>query len=395
MRLVHLSDVHLGYRQYQRLTPGGVNQREADVATTFRTAIDQIIGLQPELIVVAGDVFHTVRPSNRAILHAFLQFSRLVQSLPGTKVVLVAGNHDAPRSTEAGGILQLFAQLGIEVVDTDARHIRFPDLDVSVLAVPGITGIERPRLAPDPNARYNVLTFHGGVEGALPEGPDRAAFEVPYRELRAAQWSYVALGHYHVYREVASNAYYSGSIDHTSLDMWGDLREERDANIAGKGFIERDLETGDHTFHVIPGTRVLIDLMPIDARGLTAAEVSDRIRGAVESWPGGIDDKIVRLRVREITRSIVRELDHKAIRDYKRRALNFKLDLYPPERRTSVGSGAPGGRRMIDLSDVVREKLTARPLDADIDRAAFIEQAVSYVKEADVAEVAPAALANT
>ena len=39
MRLVHLSDLHLGYRQYQRLTPGGVNQREADVATTFRTLV--------------------------------------------------------------------------------------------------------------------------------------------------------------------------------------------------------------------------------------------------------------------------------------------------------------------------------------------------------------------
>ena len=34
MRLVHLSDLHLGYRQYQRLTPGGINQREADVAAT-------------------------------------------------------------------------------------------------------------------------------------------------------------------------------------------------------------------------------------------------------------------------------------------------------------------------------------------------------------------------
>jgi hypothetical protein len=32
LRLVHLADLHLGYRQYQRLTPRGINQREADVA---------------------------------------------------------------------------------------------------------------------------------------------------------------------------------------------------------------------------------------------------------------------------------------------------------------------------------------------------------------------------
>ena len=66
MRLVHLSDLHLGYRQYQRLTPGGVNQREADVAATFRTAIDRVIALEPDVIVFAGDIFHAVRPPNAA-----------------------------------------------------------------------------------------------------------------------------------------------------------------------------------------------------------------------------------------------------------------------------------------------------------------------------------------
>src|SRR3954468_24619102 len=105
MRLVHLSDLHLGYRQYQRLTPTGINQREADIAKTFSTAIDRIIALAPEVVVVAGDIFHSVRPTNLAILHAFRQFGRLVQSLPGTAVVMVAGNHDTPRSTETGGIL--------------------------------------------------------------------------------------------------------------------------------------------------------------------------------------------------------------------------------------------------------------------------------------------------
>src|SRR4051812_18982567 len=125
MRLVHLSDLHLGYRQYQRLTPGGVNQREADVAATFRTAVDRVVALRPEAVVVAGDVFHTVRPTNQAILHAFLQFARLRQSLPDAAIVIVAGNHDVPRLAETGGILQLFAQLGLEVVDREARLLTF------------------------------------------------------------------------------------------------------------------------------------------------------------------------------------------------------------------------------------------------------------------------------
>src|SRR3954469_5510406 len=137
MRLVHLSDLHLGYRQYQRLTPGGVNQREADVAATFRTAVDRVVALRPEAVVVAGDIFHTVRPTNQAILHAFLQFGRLRNALPEAAMVLVAGNHETTRLPETGGILQLLAQLGIEVVDRDARRISFRGGELSVLAIPG------------------------------------------------------------------------------------------------------------------------------------------------------------------------------------------------------------------------------------------------------------------
>ena len=97
MRLVHLSDLHLGFRQFQRSTPGGINQREADVAKSFTNALDKIITLRPDVVLIAGDVFHTVRPTNPAILHAFTQFSRLMRELPEAKVVIAAGNHDLPR----------------------------------------------------------------------------------------------------------------------------------------------------------------------------------------------------------------------------------------------------------------------------------------------------------
>ncbi|MFN8579671.1 MAG: metallophosphoesterase, partial [Gemmatimonadaceae bacterium] len=91
MRLIHLSDLHLGFRQFQRTTPTGINQREADVAQVFRQTIDKIIELAPDLVIIAGDVFHNVRPSNPAILTAFQQFSKLTQELPDAIVVMLAG----------------------------------------------------------------------------------------------------------------------------------------------------------------------------------------------------------------------------------------------------------------------------------------------------------------
>ncbi|MEP6494036.1 MAG: DNA repair exonuclease [bacterium] len=396
MRLVHLSDLHLGYRQYQRLTPGGVNQREADVAATFRAAIDKIIAIAPDLIFIAGDIFHTVRPTNQAILHAFMQFSRLARSLPGAKIVLVAGNHDTPRSSETGGILRLFEQIGLTVVDTEPRILDFPEHDLSILAVPDVPMVTAPRLRLSGGSRFNVMVAHGEVQGMIAGHfvADRAALVISRDDLSAGRWDYVALGHYHVYSEVAPNAFYSGSIDYTSADTWGELYEERQARISGKGFIEHDLITGEHVFHALPPARPLIDLPPIRVARATAATVDAQIRDAVASVTGGIDDKIVRLLVRDITRPIARELDHKAIRDYKRRALSFNLDLRAPETaaRQAVG-GAPSRRP--SLNEMVKEKLMTRPLDADIDRAALVTRGLAYLDEAQLVSLPPSAIAES
>jgi DNA repair exonuclease SbcCD nuclease subunit len=396
MRLVHLSDLHLGFRQYQRLTPGGANQREVDVARTFERTIDAVIARKPDLVVIGGDVFHAVRPSNPAILHAFAQFSKLRAALPHALLVMVAGNHDAPKTTETGCILRLFKACDMHVVDVTAERLHFPARDLSILAVPDAPTAVRPVFAPDPTARWNVLLVHGEVEGILPKEAmptDRAAIEITKEELRAPEWSYVALGHYHVYRAVAPNAYYSGSIDYTSANAWGEIHEERAAGVPGKGFIERDLATGEHAFHPLPPSRPLLELPEIVARGMSAAELDAAIRATVEQAPGGIDEKIVRLIVRDVPRHIARELDHKALREFKRRALHFHLLAYKPDvQRHDVG-GAPGRRP--SLPDIVREKLRTRLLPSDVDREALVALGLRYLEEADaVVAVEPALVAS-
>jgi exonuclease SbcD len=394
MRLVHLSDLHLGFRQYQRLTPGGLNQREADVAAAVRQAIDTTIALRPDLVLIAGDVFHTVRPSNPAILHGFQQLSRLVRELPDASFVMVAGNHDVPRSTETGCILRLFTPLGIEVVDAEARRVHFPEKRLSVLALPDTLG-PRPALTPDPNAEYNVLLLHGEVAGILPPAlldAERARIEITPEELGAERWNYVALGHYHVYRQVAPNAYYSGSIEYTSSNTWGEMLEERQSRIPGKGLIEHDLATGAHRFHPIAASRAFADLGSVSATGMTAADLDAAVRDAVGAVAGGIEGKVVRLVVRDAPRHIVREMNHAALRDYKRRALHFHLDTRRPEVHHVRAYGAPGRRPT--LADVVRAKLETRVLDGDVDRDALVALGLSYLREAEARELMPAAEAE-
>lgn len=388
MRLVHLADLHIGYRQYQRLTAAGINQREADVAGTFRRAIDRIIELKPDLVLIAGDVFHSVRPSNPAILHAFTQFSRLVASLPNTKVVMVAGNHDTPRTAETGCILRLFSPLGIIVVEGDAQRIAFPEDDLSILAVPDMPfGV--PALVPDPSARRNILLLHGEVEGVLPDyiqRAERSAVEITRDELAPARWDYVALGHYHVHREIAPNAYYSGSIDYTSADPWGEIREERAASLydpirGGKGIIEWDLETSTHTFHPLAVSRPLIDMPRVDGAGLSAVELDRAVQERVEHSRVPIDDNVVRLVVTDVSRHVARQMDAKALRDLKRRAMHFNIDVRRPDLVHSSAGGAPWRRP--SLADVLRDKLETRSLSSDIDRPAFVALGLEYLAQAD------------
>ncbi len=383
MRLVHLSDLHLGFRQFQRTTPTGINQREADVARAFTNAIDKVIALRPDLVLIGGDVFHTVRPTNPAILHAFAQFSRLVRELPEAIVVIVTGNHDTPRSSESACILRLFIPLGIHVVDGEVRQLRFPERGLTVLAVPALA---RPDVAlePDPSAAYNVLLAHGEVEGLLPEPvePDaRATYRIPPSVVESRDWQYIAFGHYHVYKRVGPNAYYCGALDYAGSNVWGELAEQRAQKLPGKGLIERDLDTGKQTFHPLPVVREFLDLPPIEGRGLAAADLDAAIAAAVARVPGGIDGKVVRLVTRDVPRHIVRELDHMALGELQRRALHFHLDSRRPEVIRSEGSGAPGRRP--SLADTLRESLRSRVLTSDIDRERLIALGLQYLGEAE------------
>jgi DNA repair protein SbcD/Mre11 len=381
MRLVHFADVQLGFRRYQRQTPSGINQREADVALAFRKAIEKTIELQPDLVLVAGDVFHNIRPTNPAILHAYKQFSRLVEMLPDADIVMVAGNHDTPRLSETGYLLGLFSTLGIHVVIEQPRYISLRGGEVSVLAVP--YGIRpRPKLEPA-QARYNVLLIHDTVEGVFKRYDpvdERLAGDLTLAELAPERWSYVALGHYHVYHQVAPNAYYSGSLEYASPNIWGELDDERKKRIAGKGLIEHDLDTGAHHFHSVP-TRRVIDLPAISGAGLAAADLTVAIQAAVDGCKGGIDDRIVRLVVRDVSRYVVRDLDHKAIREFSRRALQFIFDPRPPELNRTEASGAPG--RRTSLTETVRAMLQQRELTPGIDRAALVDLGLHYLGEAE------------
>lgn len=388
MRLVHAADLHLGFRQFDRTTPTGQNQREADVMASFRAFVDQVIALAPDVVVIGGDVFHVARPSNGVIIEACAEFSRLAAALPATPIIIAAGNHDLPKQRETACIVQLLVPRGIYFAEHESPRLSFPALDLSVLVVPDSAFAQRPALEPDPTARFNVLVMHGEVQGMGLHG-DRRAVEIRTDEIKPATWDYVALGHWHVYRTMGPNMFYSGSIDYTSSNPWGELEDERKAGLPGKGFIERTLETGAHQFHALPRSRRHVDLS-LNASDMTTEHLDASLASLLDA--NAIDDAIVRVVVTDVTRDVSRAVNRRKIREFQRRALNVHVVFRRPEIiRVNDGTGRAQSQQPLDAT--VRDFITDTHQNADsrdevlalaqryLDAAAAIEAPVSPTVE--------------
>lgn len=399
MLIAHLADLHLGYRAYHRIASGGINQRERDVADALGRTVEQVISAEPELVVVAGDVFHTVRPSNAAIMEAFRQFMRLRRALPRTPVVIIAGNHDAPRSTDSGSILRLLGEIpDVHVVDDEARAVRLHAPDASVLCLPhpalvrhGDIGLE-----PDPDARVNVLMLHGtvsgtGVDEQLMRLVEYGGAHIERERLAEEHWDYVALGHYHNATRIAPNMWYAGATERTAPNLWAEAGTR-------KGWVLYDTDRREGEFREIR-TREVVELPRFSARAGSgddasagewlAAEVIDaRIREGAAALPDGVAGKVVRQVITDVPRELFRQLDHRQIRALKAEAVHFQLEARRPQVRGEA-------ERQESRSRTLEEELALflagwQTTGPGIDRDRLIALGEEYLASAaaDVASVA-------
>jgi hypothetical protein len=97
---------------------------------------------------------------------------------------------------------------------------------------------------------------------------------------------------------------------------------------------------------------------------------------------------VVRVTVRNIARHVVRELNHDALREYRKRAMHFHLDTRRPDvlARRGKGEGAPG--RRATLPELVAERLTERPLPPGVDREQLVSLGLRYLQQAEDAAMA-------
>ena len=118
--LLHTSDWHLGHRFHGR-------QRYDEQGRFLDWLVDQVESRGVDVLLVAGDIFDTSTPGNRAQALYYRFLHRLAGSCC-RHVVITSGNHDSPALLEAPR--ELLRQLDIHVVGSvDAQ----PDKEVLLL----------------------------------------------------------------------------------------------------------------------------------------------------------------------------------------------------------------------------------------------------------------------
>jgi exonuclease SbcD len=220
MKLIHLSDLHLG----KRVNEVSMLEDQEYILTQIIQIID---GEQPDAVLIAGDVYDKSVPSAEAVMLFDGFLCRLAKRrLP---VLIISGNHDSPERLAFGGRLMEGAGVYLSpvyngsvspVTLSDAHgevhfwllpflkpaHVRrfFPDETVESYTDAIRTAIQRMTI--DTSAR-NVLLTHQFVTGAQTceseelsvggsDNVDASVFD---------GFDYVALGHLHGPQNIGSN----------------------------------------------------------------------------------------------------------------------------------------------------------------------------------------------
>lgn len=249
MLVSHISDIHLGYAQFN------LQEREEDLYEVFDEAIDKSINEHVKAVILAGDIFHNPKPNGAAIVRLARQLKKLKEkSIP---VLFILGEHDISRSNDVP-LPYLFHNLGL------ARRLK-PDTPVQVdntlfygFNKERRSNIEGGLLRPfkklesilksdvekhsiENKSPKKILALHQGLSDF-----NKFAGEIQSSDLPTG-FDYYAMGHYHDHIEKSFPYLNGGMVAYPgSIDLG---HNEVISNVE-KGFIIADTSSESHNVNI-------------------------------------------------------------------------------------------------------------------------------------------------
>ncbi len=210
MRFIHTGDIHLGAAPENK-KPWAAGRGD-EIWNTFEQLIKKI-KLEPvDMLIIAGDLFH-----RQPLLRELKEVDYLFSTIPDTKIVLCAGNHDAIKKGSFYDGFQ-WCENVIFLGDKNIQKVEIPELNVCVYGLSyhqtEIQDALYDHVIVDRPDMINILVAHGGDEKHIP---------INKKKIAMSGFDYVALGHIH--KPSIDEKYkmaYCGSLEPIDVNDMGD-----------------------------------------------------------------------------------------------------------------------------------------------------------------------------
>lgn len=333
MKLIHLSDTHLGYQgqgiekmvdaPWRPEVP--MRQREADLMLGLIRAIDRILEQSPpDVVVHSGNLFNTARPTAYQLDFAMTQLQRLTNA--DIPIVIVEGNHSSPRDRSHGHALRLLNHLPkVQVVCHDAKLVQVGSILLHAFPHRALLEGNVPDHKDLDLTLHNVLVAHGVANGLPFYKTGRSAVNINVDHY-ATWYKYIALGHCHRFSQVpgTTTAYYAGA---TAMVTSGDFRP---SNVFGFNTV-----TFDGSATIVE--REELESRPMhaygldDASDLSTTDILTYLEHQATSMPP--DGAYCQVIVEQLDPLVRRALSTRAIEELFQNAAGLTITLHVREQR--------------------------------------------------------------
>lgn len=203
VRVVHAADLHID-ATYAFLTGEKLHERRNDFLGSLDNILNCCKDLHADILLISGDFYDKVNPTNEARYHALSSLKNFSNN-NSTKVFIVSGNHDEPKTPGSRSPLDSLSIVNNVHVATGGHWKQFKqkcDGFSLGLYLRGYDGIH-PQRNPFSNVQIgeedvNIAIAHGSLISAnaiYPNFMDYAPFTE--KDCSGLNFDYYALGHLH------------------------------------------------------------------------------------------------------------------------------------------------------------------------------------------------------
>ena len=184
MKFIHTADIHWG--MHPDSDKPWSRERAHAIHDTFGEIVRQARVRDVDFLFIAGDLFH-----RQPLLRDLKEVNYLFSTIPGVRVVIIAGNHDRIRKNSALMSFQWCPNVTF-LMDEELSSVYFEELNTEVTSfsyhTAEITESRLNGIHAKENGRIQILLAHGGDSRHLP---------IERSRLAQSPFSYIALGHIH------------------------------------------------------------------------------------------------------------------------------------------------------------------------------------------------------